>query len=102
MHENNTHSFTTLNNKHDNNHSLINYLNTTSKHAEIDEFERRVDYWLTIIQCCIVLFGVLGNGLALIVINRRSLRDTSSSVFITYLAIFDSLVLIVHFTHIMI
>jgi hypothetical protein len=43
-----------------------------------------------------VTFGILGNGLALIIINRRALRDTSSSVFITYLAIFDSSVLIVH------
>ncbi|CAF1487372.1 unnamed protein product [Rotaria sp. Silwood1] len=99
MHENNTHSFTTLNIKHDNNHSLINNLNDTSKCAEIDEFVREVDYWVTIIQCCMVLFGVLGNGLALIVINRRSLRNTSSSVFITYLAIFDSLVLIAYFTY---
>jgi hypothetical protein len=43
-----------------------------------------------------VICGIFGNGLALIVINRRSLRDTSSSVFITYLAIFDTSVLIVH------
>ncbi|CAF4270968.1 unnamed protein product, partial [Rotaria sordida] len=88
MHENNTHSFITLNNKHDNNHSLINNLNDTSKRAEIDEFVRQVDYWVEIIQCCMVLFGVLGNGLALIVINHHSLRNTSSSVFITYLALF--------------
>jgi hypothetical protein len=43
-----------------------------------------------------VLCGICGNVLALIVINRRSLRDTSSSIFITYLAVFDSFVLIVH------
>jgi hypothetical protein len=45
-----------------------------------------------------VICGIFGNGLALVVINRRSLRDTSSSVFITYLAIFDISVLLVQIT----
>ncbi|CAF1037916.1 unnamed protein product [Rotaria sp. Silwood1] len=99
MQENNSQSVYTLNNKHNNNNeSLINKFNDTSIRAEINQFIQQVNYWLMIVELCMVLFGVLGNSLALIVINRRSLRHTSSSVFITYLAIFDSLVLIVHFT----
>jgi hypothetical protein len=66
--------------------------------AEITEFIRQVNYWLILMEIIMVICGICGNGLALIVINRRTLRDTSSSVFITYLAIFDSLVLIVHIT----
>ena len=80
------------------NHSLQENFNDTSIRLELTEFIRQVNHWLTIIDLLMVICGLLGNGLALIVINRRSLRDTSSSVFITYLAIFDSSVLIVHIT----
>ncbi|CAF3576764.1 unnamed protein product [Adineta steineri] len=65
---------------------------------EINEFIRQVNYWLMIVELIMVICGVCGNGMALIIINRRSLRDTSSSVFITYLAVFDTSVLIVHIT----
>jgi len=53
-------------------------------------------------EIVMVICGIFGNGLALIIINRPSLRDTSSSVFITYLAIFDSAVLVVHITSLII
>ena len=72
--------------------------NDTSIRKEMTEFIQQVNFWITIIEIVMVTCGLLGNGLALIVINRRALRDTSSSVFITYLAIFDSLVLVVHIT----
>ncbi|CAF2415257.1 unnamed protein product [Rotaria sp. Silwood2] len=98
MKENNTHFVNTLNNKHDNNPSSIDKLNDSLIRIEINEFIHQVNYWLMIVEFFMVLFGVLGNGFALIVINRRSLRNTSSSVFITYLAIFDSSVLIVQLT----
>lgn len=80
------------------NHSLKGNFNETSIRTEITEFIRQVNQWLMIVELVIVICGLLGNGLALIVINRRSLRDTSSSVFITYLAIFDSSVLLVQIT----
>ena len=63
------------------------------------EFIHKVNFYITIIEIIMVVCGILGNGLALIVINRRSLRDTSSSVFITYLALFDISVLSVHITN---
>ncbi|CAF3432266.1 unnamed protein product [Rotaria socialis] len=88
-----------MRNKYDyNNDSSIEGLNETLIRIEIIRFIQEVNYWLMITGFFMVIFGVLGNGLALIVINRRSLRSTSSSVFITYLAIFDTLVLIVHQT----
>jgi hypothetical protein len=58
-----------------------------------------VNHILLFIQAFICIMGVLGNLLALIVINRKSLRNTSSAVFITYMAIFDSAVLILHGTN---
>ena len=63
---------------------------------EIGEFMRKVNNKIVLVQTFIVVFGLLGNLLALIVINRKSLRNTPSSVFITYLAIFDSSVLLTH------
>jgi hypothetical protein len=90
----------------DNTYTITNIsngiFNDTSIRIEMTEFIRQVNYWLTIMEIIMVVCGICGNGLALIVINRRSLHDTSSSVFITYLAIFDSLVLIVHITNLII
>lgn len=63
---------------------------------EINEYVTYVNYILSFIQAFVVIMGVLGNILALIVINRKSLRNTSSAVFITYMALFDSAVLILH------
>jgi len=96
MNKSNIHSTSVLDNKYDINHSSIDIFNDTLIRIEITEFIRQVNYWLMIMEVVMVICGIFGNGLALIVINRRSLRDTSSSVFITYLAIFDSSVLIVH------
>src|SRR5215831_18213940 len=80
------------------NNSDVSILNDSLIRIEITEFIQKVNFWITIIEILMVICGILGNGLALIVINRRSLRDTSSSVFITYLAIFDISVLVVHIT----
>jgi 7 transmembrane receptor (rhodopsin family) len=71
-------------------------VNDTEIRLEINRFIQNLNYWLLIVECLMVFFGICGNLLALVVINRRALRDTSSSVFITYLAIFDSCVLLVH------
>lgn len=81
------------------NNSTISPLNDSLIRIEITEYIHKVNDWITIFEILMVICGILGNGLALIVINRRSLRDTSSSVFITYLAIFDISVLIVHITN---
>ena len=81
--------------------SIINNTQTINEsmiRMEIMEYIQEVNFWITIIEIIMVICGILGNGLALIVINHRSLRDTSSSVFITYLAIFDISVLVVHIT----
>lgn len=63
---------------------------------ELNRYISQVNHVLTFIQAFISFFGIVGNLLALIVINRKSLRCTSSAVFITYLAIFDSAVLVLH------
>ena len=70
--------------------------NDTFVRIELTKFIHTVNHWLLIIDFLMVVCGIAGNGLALTIINRRSLRDTSSSVFITYLAIFDTSVLLVH------
>ena len=80
------------------NYSLVKIVNDTEMRHEITRFIQNLNYWLLIVECLMVFFGICGNLLALVVINRRSLRDTSSSVFITYLAVFDSSVLLVHLT----
>jgi len=88
-----------LSGEHKLNNSTVSFLNDSLLRIEITEFIQKVNFWLTIMEILMVVCGILGNGLALIVINRRSLRDTSSSVFITYLAIFDISVLVVHITN---
>jgi hypothetical protein len=80
------------------NQSLCTMVNESVIREEMMEYIRQVNLWIIIVEILMVTFGILGNGLALIVINRRSLRDTSSSIFITYLAIFDIAVLTVHIT----
>ncbi|CAF0935475.1 unnamed protein product [Rotaria sp. Silwood1] len=73
--------------------------NSSSSNKFEIEFTRYIislNYTLSFVQAFIILFGVLGNLLALIVINRRSLKNTSSAVYITYMAIFDSCVLFLH------
>jgi len=98
MNKSNIHSVSILDNKYDVNRSSIVVFNDTSLRMEMTQFIQQVNYWLMVIEIFMLICGVFGNGLALIVINRRSLRDTSSSVFITYMAIFDTSVLIVHVT----
>lgn len=73
-------------------------LYTASERAEIQQYVDSVNYVIAFIQGMICIVGVLGNMLALIVINRKSLRNTSSSVFITYMAIFDTASLLMHAT----
>ncbi|CAM2701787.1 unnamed protein product [Rotaria socialis] len=71
-------------------------LNDTKKIEEINRFIKSFNAKILFPEIFIVLFGLLGNILVLIVINRRTLKNTSSSVFITYLAIFDISVLLSH------
>jgi hypothetical protein len=98
MSQNNVTSPFLLGGKYGLNDSTVSILNDSLMRIEIMEFIHRVNFWITIMEVLMVICGIFGNGLALIVINRRSLRDTSSSVFITYLAIFDISVLVVHIT----
>jgi hypothetical protein len=84
--------------KYNNTNSTVSLLNDRLIRMEITQFIQTVNFYITMIEIIMVICGILGNGLALIVINRRSLRDTSSSVFITYLAIFDISVLGVYIT----
>lgn len=78
-----------------NSSSISLYSNNTSR-DQLKIYMSNVNYILWYVQIGICIFGLLGNLLALIVINQKSLRNTSSAVFITYLAIFDSAVLIFH------
>jgi hypothetical protein len=61
---------------------------------EINQYVAKINFILTFVQTFICLSGLFGNILALIVINKKSLRNTSSAVYITYMAIFDSTVLL--------
>ena len=63
---------------------------------EFNRYARKVNHVIIFVQAFMCFSGILGNLLALTVINRKSLRHTSSAVFITYLAIFDSAVLLIH------
>ncbi len=65
---------------------------------EINQYLSNVNYILSFVQAFICIMGILGNLLALIVINRKSLRNTSSAVFITYMSVFDTAVLLSHAT----
>ncbi|CAM4776611.1 unnamed protein product [Rotaria magnacalcarata] len=71
-------------------------VNDSEKIDEINRFIKSFNAKILFPEIFIALFGVLGNILVLLVINRRTLKDTSSSVFITYLAIFDISVLLSH------
>lgn len=81
------------------NRSMGSMLNDSALRLEITQFIQKANFWITVAEIIMVICGILGNGLAITVINRRSLRGTSSSTFITYLAIFDISVLIVHITN---
>ncbi|CAF1396179.1 unnamed protein product [Adineta ricciae] len=96
MNESNISVILFFNGKDNLNNSIVPVLNDSLIRIEITEFIQKVNFWIIIMEILMVICGIVGNGLALIVINRRSLRDTSSSVFITYLAIFDISVLVVH------
>ena len=84
------------------NGSLFIFNNSNSSEAtnnfriELNQYLANLNYILSFVQGFICIMGLLGNLLALIVINRRSLKNTSSAVFITYMAIFDSAVLVSH------
>jgi hypothetical protein len=98
MSKSNITSVLLLGGKYDRNNSAVPVMNDSLIRIEITMFIQKVNFWIIIMEILMVICGIIGNGLALIVINRRSLRDTSSSVFITYLAIFDISVLVVHIT----
>jgi hypothetical protein len=61
---------------------------------EVNQYVAKINFILTFVQTFICVSGLFGNILALIVINKKSLRNTSSAVYITYMAIFDSTVLL--------
>ena len=63
---------------------------------EINQYVAKLNFILAFVQSFVSLSGLLGNTLALIVINKKSLRNTSSAVYITYMAIFDSTILVLH------
>ena len=69
---------------------------TLAFRRELQLYIYNVNHILLYIQIFICVVGTSGNILALIVINRKSLKKSSSSVFITYMAIFDTTVLLVH------
>jgi hypothetical protein len=73
-----------------------NLSSTYDFRRELNQYLASVNYILSFIQAFICLMGILGNLLALMVINRKPLRNTSSAVFITYMAIFDTVVLLLH------
>ena len=75
--------------------SIGSYSNNTFR-EQLKFYMHDVNHILLYVQIAICIFGLLGNLLALMVINQKPLRNTSSAVFITYLAIFDSAVLIFH------
>ena len=71
-------------------------LDTLLFRRELQQYIYNVNDILLYIQIFICIMGISGNILALIVINRKALKTSSSSVFITYMAIFDIAILLVH------
>ena len=71
-------------------------LDTLSFRREVQQYIYNVNHILLYIQIFISVVGISGNLLALIVINRKPLKEHSSSVFITYMAISDTAVLLIH------
>ncbi|CAF0722525.1 unnamed protein product [Adineta ricciae] len=63
---------------------------------EINQYVAKINFILAFAQSFVSMGGLFGNVLVLIVINRKSLRNTSSAVYITYMAIFDSAILLLH------
>lgn len=76
--------------------SSLSFTTNNTFREHLKQYVHNVNQNLSYIQVGICIFGLLGNLLVLLVINQKSLRNTSSAVFITYLAIFDSAVLILH------
>jgi hypothetical protein len=70
-----------------------------STRTELIQYMAKLNFILIFVQSFLCLGGLCGNILALIVINKKSLGNTSSAVFITYMSIFDSIVLISHGAH---
>ena len=79
--------------------SSLSLLSNHYNRVEFYHYKQKINFIIAFVQSFISLGGILGNLLALIIINKKSLRNTSSSVFITYMAIFDSMVLILHPAH---
>ncbi|UJR27377.1 hypothetical protein I4U23_008667 [Adineta vaga] len=77
-----------------NNSSLSS--SSTSRRDEIQQYLDDVNRIMAFVQGFICVVGILGNLLAMIVINRKSLKNTSSAVFITYMGIFDTAVLLLN------
>jgi hypothetical protein len=77
------------------NNSYLSILSDASR-DELGRYLLKVNNIIFFVQAFITIMGVLGNLLAVIVINRKPLKSTSSAVFITYMAIFDTAVLLVH------
>lgn len=63
---------------------------------EMNKYISKFNLRMIPVQSFVSLSGLLANILALIIINRKSSRNTSSAVFITFMAIFDSGVLLIH------
>ena len=64
------------------------------EYGELHQYEENVNRIFMYTQIFITVVGIFGNILVLIVINRKALKDCSSAVFITYMAIFDTGVLL--------
>ncbi|UJR21500.1 hypothetical protein I4U23_024584 [Adineta vaga] len=63
---------------------------------EINQYVAKINFILAFVQSFVSISGLFGNILTLIVINRKALRNTTSAVYITYMAIFDSAILLLH------
>ena len=47
---------------------------------------------------CLIILGLMGNILAVVILSRPALRQTTTSLYLRFLAVFDSLVLCIGFT----
>ena len=45
---------------------------------------------------CLIIFGMVGNSLVFVVLTKSSMRQTTCSIYLRFLAVFDSLVLCVN------
>ncbi|XP_041363497.1 G-protein coupled receptor 183-like [Gigantopelta aegis] len=65
---------------------------TTEGYQELEEYKVAVALWKYMSPCLLIL-GLVGNTLSFVVLSKSSMRETTTSLYLRFLAVYDSLVL---------